>query len=143
MNWYRQARIESELPSIAAQFRGEMVAKFGDETLKNKCLQTSKLLKRNLEGRGFANAIVVKGLFTVDLIDESINKLNTDNFMGNKAMTDAALFQMSHYWVEVGTTLIDITASQFNDLLDVEVPDIVMGPRNAMKRYITITEDWI
>jgi hypothetical protein len=48
-----------------------------------------------------------------------------------------------HYWVEVNRNIIvDITASQFNDELDIPVEPILIGTHEELWQYTSLRRDW-
>ena len=156
-NWYRLAQSESELTNIALEFRQKMERKYDEKVLTTLCLPVSRALKKHLIDLGFSNAIVVQGTLRIDNPDPSFSEdwdwkdflppepMETEEeeiAFAENAMKETSYTPL-HYWVEVGTFIIDITADQFNDEMDDPLPEVIVEPKSNLERYTTIIKDWI
>lgn len=145
MKIYKISQNSFRKPSIlliAKKVRLEAVKNYGDESLKEVCLQVSKDLKEEFVRNGY-DAIVVRGTFTVDIPDPmALKEWDANAFENDEEMEDAK-YNPVHYWVEINGMIIDITATQFNNELDSPMHPIVIGSYSSQPRYKIINKDWI
>ena len=128
------------IQQIALEFRKRSVAHYGDESLKELCLKISKGLMAEYIKNGY-DATVTQGVFKVDNPHaESVAKINTEGLTEEEK--EEVGYTPLHYWVEIGNTIIDITASQFNDELNLPVSPIEIGTYASLKRYTAIQKDY-
>jgi len=130
------------IQQIALEVRKNMVKCYDDECLKTYCLPASRLLKSELIKSGY-DATVTQGVFRVDNPDPSATEDWDPKDFENEEEMQEATYTPLHYWVEVGNTIIDITASQFNDELDDPVSPIEIGTYASLERYTPIAKDFI
>jgi hypothetical protein len=142
MSWYKTAIRQKNIKQIAQEVRISMVKCYNDNCLKALCLPVSRKLKEALLRNGY-DAIVVQGVFTVDNPDPEAYADWDANDFENEDQMEEAKYTPLHYWVEVGNTIIDLTADQFNDELDAPVSSIQIGTYAALGRYTPIHKDWI
>ena len=143
-NWYKlsQKLQRPTIEQIAVNVRKNMVKCYDDDCLKALCLPVSRKLKEELIRNGY-DAIVVQGVFKIDLPNEEyFEDWDVEDFKNEQEMEEAKYTPL-HYWVEVKDIIIDITASQFNDELDEPVDAIQIGSYADLERYIPIHKGWI
>lgn len=117
---------KKDIPSIANKVRIEQVKCHNDDCLKERCLPSSRALRKELIENGY-DATVVQGIFRIDNPDKAKDNIKT----------------LLHYWVEVDGLIVDITASQFNDRLqDEKMNPTEIGTYSDLPRY-TYIQDWI
>jgi hypothetical protein len=130
---------KSIILKIANSVRGKMVSRYGDSVLSEKCLQVSKVLKKELEDNGFS-CNVVQGVFKIDNPDSSLEgEMDKDLFESEEEFREAMFYPL-HYWVEVNGKILDISGSQFNSELNEKWPDVFLGNSD---RYKKIESNWI
>jgi len=109
--------------------------------LQDVCLDVSKELKQELINNGY-DAVVVQGKFEIDYPNEQhYNELDVDDFENEEYM-GKEMYTPLHYWVEVDGIIVDITADQFNDELNGNMPSVVIGNYDDLVRYIPVHKDW-
>jgi hypothetical protein len=142
--WFLKEALKKQksIQQIAKEVRAYFVKSYDDEYLKAVCLPVSRKLKEELVKYGY-DAIVIQGTFTVDNPDLTASaEWDINDFENEEEMEDATYHPL-HYWVEVDNTIVDLTASQFNDELDETMPPIVIGTYTEEPRYIIIHRDWV
>ena len=92
----------------------------GDYDPQAMCKEISEDLARELEKQGF-QAHVVRGTFRIDQSFDDADGVD--------------LLNPTHYWVQVGSNILDITAQQFQDEVDEQIPQIVFAPEEQLTRY--------
>jgi len=137
MNWYKIALKQKNILQIAQEVRKDQVKTHDSESLREQCLGVSKALKKVLINNGY-DAIVTRGLFRVDRPDQKA----IQDWKGKKEDIERDALTLEHYWVEVNNLIVDLTSSQFNDLLNKPLPLMQMGTYSQLQRYIPITPDW-
>jgi len=141
MNWYKTSQTET-IEAIAQRVRAEMVTCYDDKCLKALCLPTSRALKKALIEAGYADAMVVQGVFKVDNPDpDSYTDWDVNDFENEEEM-ESDKYTPLHYWVEVRNQIVDLTGSQFQDEVDGSISEITIGAYQQMPRYIPIVKDW-
>jgi|2_EtaG_2_1085320.scaffolds.fasta_scaffold01103_13 hypothetical protein len=134
MNWYKEAQ-QVTIKDIALFVRQNLVKSYDDEYLRAVCLDCSRILKDELIKHGY-NAVVVQGQFEIDEYDYT----HYDEYDDDQ---DDEFYFPLHYWVEVDGTIVDLTATQFNDELNgEEMPAIVIGSYNDFPRYHPLHKNW-
>ena len=139
LNWYKRAQ-KMNIDHVAKIVRAHMVRCYDDKCLRERCLPASRQLKKELILNGY-DATVTQGAFTVDNPDPvAVGKMDTKGL--TEEDVEDAKYHPSHYWVEVGNLIIDITASQFNSELDEPVKDIQIGTYDQLERYTPIHKNY-
>lgn len=151
ISWYKIAQsnpLISKILPIAQSTRASL-ADADDDDLKTYCLPASRALSKKLNEQNI-RAIVVQGVFKVDFPDPSASSNWDVNDFENEEEMEEATYTPLHYWVEVlispnenKNLIIDITASQFNDEIDVPQDSIEIGTYDELPRYTPIHKDWI
>lgn len=144
MNWYKLSQ-KKNIAVIAQEVQKRLLNYYCDvedeQCLRKKCLEASRKLRDELIKNGY-NAHVVRGTFRVDNPDpEACSEMDVNDY--SEAEMEEAKYNPLHYWVEMGTTIIDITANQFNNELEEEkMPALVIGTYSQWDRHVYGT-DWI
>lgn len=105
--------------SIALQVRNEFIADGND--VDGGCVGLSEGLCSELARRG-CDARTVRGTFRTD---------RPYDRCGTQPDPCAAF----HQWVEIDGLIVDATADQFNDYLDVKASQILVGTYEELRRY--------
>jgi len=151
ISWYKIAQSNPLMNKILpiAQSTRASLADADDDDLKTYCLPASRALSKNLNEQNI-RAIVVQGVFRVDFPDsEATSDWDVNDFENEEEMEEATYTPL-HYWVEVlispnenENLIVDITASQFNDEIDMPQDPIEIGTYDELTRYTPIHKDWI
>jgi hypothetical protein len=108
---------------LAAQVRSEYCLDqdlpFNDpDGVRAACLNVSARMSAILVAEGHTDARVVQGTLAIDDPNPKYYAEDFRDAFGAKNESD--LYRPLHYWVQIGTLVIDITADQFNDELESE-----------------------
>jgi len=133
MSWLRLAkRIDlNEIESIAQQLRGQSVCEPGKKS-KGECAILSHQLADALEAVGY-DAEVAEGLFVSDypqgwdewLTDHGYSDEEASDFGYSEKDLEARRTHV-HAVVLVGGYVVDITADQFNHLMNEPLPNVLI-----------------
>ena len=137
MKIYRITRTASiandpKVIEIAKRVRAREVKSNNDEYLREMCKPVSEALAREYMSEGYNAAQVVEGTFEID--NPKKEYVQNVKFDTPEDIESAKKNQL-HYWVDMNGTIIDLTASQFNDELNSPLPHIVIGSMSSLKRY--------
>ncbi len=124
INLISQVTEDEHILEIAYEVREEVM---GDEPCSGgMCLDASEILVERLKELGY-DANVVEGRFEIDFPDPA-----EIDYIGEEwAHTP------THYWVEIGGKILDVTADQYEDEVEGEVlPEIVFGTYEENLRYL-------
>jgi hypothetical protein len=112
--------------AIAERARTQIIATY--DAPEAACYDASEVLAAALRNAGIA-ARRVQGTFYLDEPDPS--KYDED-------MDEAEMHEATHHWVEVGPYIVDVTADQFADESEDEIPPIVLGRKKDLWRYTPV-----
>lgn len=112
------------LRAIAKKAREFIVKKYGNPP-QGGCLEASKYIANMIRDEG-GKCRVVKGRFVLD--DPDMEQYDSD------IDPEAARFPF-HWWVRVGTIIVDVTADQFSNEVDEPIAPICIGEYADMSRW--------
>jgi hypothetical protein len=92
------------------------------------------MLSQKLNDAGF-HSKVIKGRFHIDTPDQYAYDNIADMDLSPKD-AEYEMYNPLHYWVEINGQVLDITPDQFRDEIEEEIPDIVFGAYQNLRRYI-------
>lgn len=140
-SWYKMSQNVQGVEQLVSQVRESLESHIGEGGLRSLCLPVSRHLAKTLIDHGYEASHVVKGVFTVDFPDEeAYSDWNPDDF-GGEDMMEEAKYTPLHYWVQIGSNIIDITGDQFDDELDDPYPEVVVT--GFSNRHTVSTEDYV
>lgn len=106
--------------NICNTVRDELVYKYDDELLMDKCIEVSEEIYNKLSELGY-DVDIIDGYCIFDIIND-VNKTYAE-----------------HSWVELyddnNIIYIDISASQFQKYINEDIPDIIIGNKPYYMNY--------
>lgn len=106
--------------NICNTVRDELVYKYDDELLMDKCIEVSEEIYNKLSELGY-DVDIIDGYCIFDIIND-VNKTYAE-----------------HSWVELyddnNIIYIDISASQFQKYINEDIPDIIIGNKPYYMSY--------
>jgi hypothetical protein len=139
MKIYKIAKAKT-IKDIANEERKKAIGVFSENGLGSNCHKVSKELKRALLQNGYETATIIRGNFKTDkpVKGEEIGQINKTLYDTEEQEQDV-LYRLEHYWVNVDGLIVDITATQFNDLMDSPLPPVIIDSQDN-PRYREIQE---
>ncbi len=113
---------------IAKEVHDRLVYEYDSEDLKSYCLDVSRELVEELK-KWSIPAKVVQGEYEVDI------GVIEDDY-------EDEIFNLLHYWVEVGGKVLDISAKQFQEFVNEDLDEITYGKYSELYRYTPIRRGW-
>ena len=136
MNWYKTSQ-KKTIEQIAQEVLKKTL--IDNDSLKDECLPISRELQNELVKNGY-KAMVVQGTFSVDNPEEIYYDENMKVIP--KREREEMMYTPLHYWVEVNGTIVDITATQFNDRINDKIEPITIGTYSELDRYTPKARGW-
>ena len=114
--------------NFAEEIREKIGLEMGNDDMMGLCCYASKKLRLLLRIEGIRSKLI-GGTFAID--SPNLEYIDAEYHDYKR------IFFPSHYWLEINSLIIDITADQFNDeLIDDEMNEIVIETYENSPRYL-------